>query len=427
MIQRTRARPRPTLSQLWGAAPSRSVGRRMSPNAAFALRKETVLPHRVSPSGCAASPPTSRGWRWVSQTSDWRGRTCCPAPELPRVPRSSPRRCSTLLTVRFILYPATLARDLSNPVVGGVAPTFAMGWMLVSLSVWQVSHLGWALLLAGCAGRACGLLVGICPASVGPVRARAHEAQRLRPSSRHHRRRGVLLAGPHEGPLFILAVGALYFGIIAYAAMLPLMFYRFIFAENVPVTAMPTLGILAAPASLSLVGYLSLVDDPQPLPVVLLIGIAVLMTSIVYVAFTRLLVLPFSPGYAAYTFPMAIGATALFKTVDQLEAWPIRQKLDRPALWTGGLRVAGRHRSHRLRDSAVRPVRLDAGGGSRRARRPPTSPTARSSPFASPPPARRVSLSRHCRRPETAPTSSAWPTMLPGINRAPPTTACCTA
>jgi tellurite resistance protein TehA-like permease len=37
------------------------------------------------------------------------------------------------------------------------------------------------------------------------------------------------------------------------------------------------------------------------------------LTAIVYVAFTRLLVLPFSPGYAAYTFPMAIGATALFK------------------------------------------------------------------------------------------------------------------
>ena len=37
--------------------------------------------------------------------------------------------------------------------------------------------------------------------------------------------------------------------------------------------------------------------------------------------------LPFSPGYAAYTFPMAIGATALFKTVGLLEAWPIRQKL----------------------------------------------------------------------------------------------------
>jgi exfoliative toxin A/B len=232
----------------------------------------------------------------------------------------------TLLTVRFILYPATLARDLANPVVGGVAPTFAMGWMLVSLSVWQVSHLGWALLWLGALGvHVVFLSVFVRHQSAQFALARMVPSWFVPPV-------GIIVAavsfcGQHEGPLFILAVGALYFGIIAYAAMLPVMFYRFIFAENVPVTAMPTLGILAAPASLSLVGYLSLVDDPQPLPVVLLIGIAVLMTSIVYVAFTRLLVLPFSPGYAAYTFPMAIGATALFKTVDQLEAWPIRQKL----------------------------------------------------------------------------------------------------
>jgi exfoliative toxin A/B len=125
----------------------------------------------------------------------------------------------------------------------------------------------------------------------------------------------------------LLAAAALYFGMFTYALMLPVMFYRFIFAENVAVTAMPTLAILAAPASLSLTGYLSLVDDPQPLPVILLMGISVLMTAIVYVAFIRLLALPFSPGFSAYTFPLAIGATALFKAVEQFEAWQIRQKL----------------------------------------------------------------------------------------------------
>ena len=45
------------------------------------------------------------------------------------------------------------------------------------------------------------------------------------------------------------------------------------------------------------------------------------------VANIRLLALSFSPGFSAYTFPLAIGATALFKTVEQLEAWHIRQQL----------------------------------------------------------------------------------------------------
>ena len=232
----------------------------------------------------------------------------------------------TLLTVRFILHPATLARDLANPVTGGVAATYAMGWMLVSLSVWKFSHLAWALLWL--------LALGVHVVFLW-VFARHQMAQfelsRMVPSwfvpPVGVITGAVAFCGPHEGPLFRLATVALYFGIIIYAMMLPVMFYRFIFAENIPVTAMPTLGILAAPASLSLVGYLSLVDDPQPLPVILLIGIAVLMTAIVYVAFGRLLVLPFSPGFAAYAFPMAIGATAQFKTVEQLEAWGIRQKL----------------------------------------------------------------------------------------------------
>ena len=232
-----------------------------------------------------------------------------------------------LLSVRFVLHPKTLSRDLANPVVGGVVATYAMAWMLVSISLWQSSHLAGALLW----------LFGLCMHVVFlALFARNRMAVRFElphmVPSWFIPPVGVIVAavsyrGPHEGPLFLLAVTALYFGMVIYALMLPVMFYRFIFAENVAVTAMPTLAVLAAPASLSLTGYLSLVDDPQPLPVILLMGISVLMTAIVYVAFIRLLALPFSPGFSAYTFPLAIGATALFKTADQLEVWQIRQKL----------------------------------------------------------------------------------------------------
>lgn len=40
------------------------------------------------------------------------------------------------------------------------------------------------------------------------------------------------------------------------------------------------------------------------------------MTIAIYFAFWNLLRLKFSPGYAAFTFPMAIGATALYKLSD---------------------------------------------------------------------------------------------------------------
>jgi tellurite resistance protein TehA-like permease len=120
--------------------------------------------------------------------------------------------------------------------------------------------------------------------------------------------------------LAFLAHLALVFGMFAYAIMLPMMIYRLMFTHEIPDAAKPTLAILAAPASLSLAGYLTVTADPSPVIIALLFGIAVLMTAIIYLAFFKLLQLPFSPGYAAFTFPMVIGATALFKMVTWMES-----------------------------------------------------------------------------------------------------------
>ncbi|MGL5156595.1 MAG: TDT family transporter, partial [Aeromonas veronii] len=118
-----------------------------------------------------------------------------------------------------------------------------------------------------------------------------------------------------------LANGLLWFGIICYGLMLPLMLYRLIFSHEVPDAAKPTIAILAAPASLSLAGYLTVSQEPSLLLVAVLLGIAILMTGIIYLAFIKLLRLPFSPGYAAFTFPLVIGATALFKVAHLVEGF----------------------------------------------------------------------------------------------------------
>ena len=85
-------------------------------------------------------------------------------------------------------------------------------------------------------------------------------------------------------------------------------------------SVMPTFAILAAPASLSLAGYLTIMSEPNLMLVSVLTPLAIFMTAIVYIAFVRLLRLPFSPGYAAFTFPTVIGATALLKLGSALEA-----------------------------------------------------------------------------------------------------------
>ena len=46
------------------------------------------------------------------------------------------------------------------------------------------------------------------------------------------------------------------------------------------------------------------------------------MTVVIYLSLFKLLRLPFSPGYAAFTFPLAIGATALYKMSDLVNRFP---------------------------------------------------------------------------------------------------------
>lgn len=223
-----------------------------------------------------------------------------------------------VLTFKFLIHPRLLWQDLAHPVVGSVVPTYAMGTMVVSKAVG---------LLAPTLGQGLWLFAVVVHlvflATFVWHRAKAFEIHHMVPSW-FVPPVGIIVADVAYpgGPFASLATGLLWFGMACYGLMLPLMLYRLIFSHEVPDAAKPTIAILAAPASLSLAGYLTVSQDPSLLLVAVLLGIAVLMTGIIYLAFIKLLRLPFSPGYAAFTFPLVIGATALFKVSHLLSQWP---------------------------------------------------------------------------------------------------------
>lgn len=214
-----------------------------------------------------------------------------------------------LLILRFVLHFDTLLQDLKHPVLGSIVPTFAMALMVVSKSVGDFSPI---------AGQNLWLIAVI----LHLIALAMFIFHRLQDPHLHHMVPGwfvppigIIVADvmcPNEAfvdfALVLLAIG-----MVSYLVMLPMMLYRFMFRGEVPDAAKPTIAILAAPASLSLAGYLTVVEEPSLLLCAILLGIALLMTLVIYCAFFRLLRLPFSPGYAAFTFPMAIGATALYK------------------------------------------------------------------------------------------------------------------
>ncbi len=214
-----------------------------------------------------------------------------------------------LLTTKFILHPKSLWRDLSHPVVGSVVPTFAMAAMVISLALTAWSN-AFALALWSVA------VVTHFTFLVAFVwhRVRARSLKELIPSW------FVPPVGLSVAALTVpnaeylaLAKGIVWFGLSSYAALLPFMLYRLITGEGLPDQAKPTLAILAAPASLTLTAYLTVMEQPSFLLVMILLGVALLMTCVIYASLWHLLALPFSPGYAAFTFPLVISPTALFK------------------------------------------------------------------------------------------------------------------
>lgn len=215
---------------------------------------------------------------------------------------------------KFVFHPKLLWEDLKHPTVGSVVPTFAMTLMLLSKTI-GLGFSGFASALW--------LAAVILHASFFSIfcfhRLRDIDINHLVPSWFVPPIGIVVACLTVPTPVFMpLAYIILTFGIVAYMIMLPMVIYRLSLGNNVEDARKPTLAVLAAPASLTLAGYLSLSNTPSPFLVIALFTIAILMTVSVYIMLVNLLrKLDFSPAYSAFTFPLAISATASYK----VSAW----------------------------------------------------------------------------------------------------------
>ena len=217
--------------------------------------------------------------------------------------------------LKFALHPHLLGEDLRHPVISSVIPTCAMAVMVIAQALLPYADFfARALWVAAVASHLI-LLTGFVR-----YRLRDFEIEQMVPSWFVPPVGIVVAAVTSPGMGFESLVWCLFlFGLGCYALKLPVMLYRLLFKSTIPEPVLPTFAIMAAPASLTLAGYLTIADQPELLLISLLAPLAVFMTFLVYVAFVKLLRLPFSPGYAAFTFPMVIGATALLKLGGALE------------------------------------------------------------------------------------------------------------
>lgn len=113
--------------------------------------------------------------------------------------------------------------------------------------------------------------------------------------------------------------GIFWFGFACYLVLLAVVTMRYI-KHEIPEGARPLFCIYAAPMGLSLVGYLSVMPDPNLVFVAVLMGLGQLMLIGVVTRVPKFLALQFYPSYAAMTFPFVISAMALGKGVQALYA-----------------------------------------------------------------------------------------------------------
>lgn len=226
-----------------------------------------------------------------------------------------------LVILKFCLKPALVKEELQHHVVGSVMPTLAMATMVIAQSLLEyIPGFARGLWLSAIAVH---LVFFVCFGlfRFDEFKKRQFEYEKMVPSWFIPPIGIVVAAVTSTGMGFEnLADWLFLFGISCYCIKLPVMIYRLFFRDAVPHAALPTFAVMAAPASLCLAGYLTINPEPGLGVLILLVPLALIMTGIVYIAFFRLLRLPFSPGYAAFTFPLVIGATALFKLVAHLDA-----------------------------------------------------------------------------------------------------------
>lgn len=214
------------------------------------------------------------------------------------------------LLLKFLFNPHLLKQDLQHPVAGSVIPTITMATMVIANNIaLYYFQLGQVISLLAIILHLCFLGIFIF------YRSRDFKIEHILPSWFVPPIGLAIALIIYPGGLApALAELLLEFAFLSYALLLPLVLYRLLFSGKLSDVEKPTLVILSAPASLLLSGYFVTVTQPSYLIVAVLILLAFLMTLSIYFAFIKLLRLPFTPAYSAFTFPLVVGAIALFKT-----------------------------------------------------------------------------------------------------------------
>lgn len=215
-----------------------------------------------------------------------------------------------LLFAKTAIYPNMIRKDLENPILASVSTTSAMALMQLSgyiadasieiaFCVWTLAVVGHLTMIGWFSMR---LTRDFKLDQVFPTYFVCYVG---------------IIVGAATSPIFGLeAFGQVLFwiGFACYIPLMALITLRYL-KHRVADAAKPLFCIYSAPASLSLVGYLAVYPDANPILVSILLVFAQAFFLIAVTQVPRLISGGFFPSFAAMTFPFVITATALVQAI----------------------------------------------------------------------------------------------------------------
>ena len=212
-----------------------------------------------------------------------------------------------LILAKIIIYPKKIAEDLNNPVIASVFPTLSMGIMLMATYIKPlVPSLAFGIWVIGLVLH----MVLILYFTIKYVFN--FNIKKVFPS--WYIVYVGIVVGSVTAPAFEMTnVGKVlfWFGFISYLVLLPIILYRVLKVKEIPEPALPTIVILAAPASLCLAGYMNSFQDKNMFIVWLLLALSQFTLLCVLLQLPKLLKLPFYQVIQPLLSTLVISALSL--------------------------------------------------------------------------------------------------------------------
>lgn len=213
-----------------------------------------------------------------------------------------------VVVLKMLVLPNVIKKELENPVVFSVFPTFSMSTMLLATYIKQINNgLAFGLWVIGLTLHITLIL------TFSYKHLLSFDIKKVFPSW-FVVYVGIVVASITAPAFNMEFIGkiAFYFGIISYVLLLILISKRVFIVKEMPEPTWPTLTIFSAPGSLCLAGYLSSFDNKSMylVAILLIVSQAIYLATIVVVS--RLIQQSkFYPSFSAFTFPLVISAIAL--------------------------------------------------------------------------------------------------------------------